>query len=65
MKLAQWLSANKTSQRVFAERIGVTQGRVSQICLAGCNNLRLIELIAKETSGQVTVADFMQSEAAE
>ena len=65
IRLAKWLKDNKISQRAFGERIGLTQGRVSQICLHGTDSLRMAKKIAEATQGEVAVEDCRSPEAAE
>jgi predicted XRE-type DNA-binding protein len=65
IRLAKWLKDNKISQRTFGEMVGLTQGRVSQICLNGTNSLRMAKKISEATDGALTIEDCFTPEAAE
>lgn len=65
MKLADWLQINGITQRAFAEQIGVTQGRISQICAAGTDSLSTASKIEEATQGAVTATECRQVSAAE
>ncbi len=65
IRLSKWLKDNKISQRTFGEMIGLTQGRVSQICLHGTDSLRTARKISEATEGALTIEDCFTPEAAE
>lgn len=58
MKLAEWLDKNGVTQADFGARIGVTQGRVSQICINGTDSVSITDKIVKETGGAVRRQDL-------
>lgn len=58
MKLAEWLEKNAVTQADFGTRIGVTQGRVSQICIFGTDSAAITDKIVKETGGAVRRQDL-------
>lgn len=65
--LGRYLTENKIKKSVFAGRIGVTPGRVSQLLQGkdGKPSLDLAALIERETGGAVSFKDwFDTSEAA-
>jgi DNA-binding transcriptional regulator YdaS (Cro superfamily) len=59
MKLGDWLRTHRITQDAFGARIGVTQGRVSQIVADGTNDLSTALAIQKETEGEVTVDELL------
>jgi len=66
MRLADWLAREELTQQRFAELIGLTQGRVSQICLRGCGDLNTARAIVMQTKGWVSYDDLVpETEAAE
>lgn len=58
MKLAEWLINNETSQSELARRLGVTQGRVSQLAAGALPSLELAKRIAVATGQKVKPQDF-------
>ena len=58
MKLAEWLTNSNTSQSELARRLGVTQGRVSQLVGGALPSLDLAKKIAAATGQKVTPRDF-------
>jgi 3,4-dihydroxy 2-butanone 4-phosphate synthase/GTP cyclohydrolase II len=58
MKLAEWLANSDTSQSELARRIGVTQGRVSQLVAGALPSLELANKIAAATGQKVRPQDF-------
>lgn len=58
MKLSEWLVNSGVSQSELARRIGVTQGRVSQLVAGGVPSLELAKKIAAATSNKVRPQDF-------
>ena len=58
MKLAEWLINSGTSQSDLARRLGVTQGRVSQIVGGALPSLDLANKIAAATGNKVRPQDF-------
>lgn len=59
MRLSDWLDQNDITQKAFAKRLGLTQGRISQVCTGGTDSLRLANRISDETSGQVAISDLV------
>ena len=59
MDLAGWLERTKTPRSAFARAVGVSPGRITQICEGDLPSLELAERIAKETAGAVTPNDFL------
>ena len=58
MKLSEWLANSGTSQSELARRLGVTQGRVSQLVAGALPALDLANKIAAATGNKVRPADF-------
>src|SRR6476619_6500997 len=58
MKLSEWLVNSGVSQSELARRIGVTQGRVSQLVTGGVPSLELAKKIAAATGNKVRPQDF-------
>jgi len=58
MKLSEWLANSGTSQSELARRLGVTQGRVSQLVAGAQPSLELANKIAAATGNKVRPADF-------
>ena len=58
MKLSEWLANSGTSQSDLARRLGVTQGRVSQLVAGALPSLDLANKIAAATGNKVRPADF-------
>ncbi len=58
MKLAEWLINSGTSQSELARRIGITQGRVSQLVAGAQPSLELAIKIAAATGDKVRPQDF-------
>lgn len=65
MRISEWLDKQGMTQAAFAARIGVSQGRISQICAVGTDSLSMAAKIAEATRGQVTVEECQRVEAAE
>ena len=59
MQLADWLKQSKTTRADFARAVGISPGRVTQICESEMPSLDLAERIAKSTGGAVTPNDFV------
>src|SRR5882724_1659742 len=59
MELSGWLERNKTPRSAFARAVGVSPGRITQICEGELPSLELAERIARETAGAVTPNDFL------
>ena len=62
MKLAEWLKRTGTTQAAFAEAIGVSQGRISQIVAGDAPSLEVAIRIEKATKGRVKPADLAARE---
>ena len=58
MKLSEWLVNSGTSQSELARRLGVTQGRVSQLVGGALPSLDLANKIAAATGNKVRAQDF-------
>ena len=58
MKLAEWLINSSTSQSELARRLGITQGRVSQLVAGAAPSLDLAMKIAAATNNKVRPQDF-------
>jgi 3,4-dihydroxy 2-butanone 4-phosphate synthase/GTP cyclohydrolase II len=58
MKLSEWLANSGTSQSELARRLGITQGRVSQLVAGALPSLELANKIAAATGNKVRPADF-------
>ncbi len=58
MKLSDWLINSNTSQSELARRLGVTQGRVSQLVGGALPSLELAKKIAAATGQKVKPQDF-------
>lgn len=59
MELGHWLERTRTARSAFARAVGVSPGRITQICEGERPSLELAERIAKETGGAVTPNDFL------
>ena len=60
MKLAEYLESNGIKRGEFAVRIGVSGGRVTQLCEdGGWPSREVAERITAETGGAVTADDFL------
>ncbi len=59
MDLSGWLGRTQTPRSAFARAVGVSPGRITQICEGELPSLELAERIAKETAGAVTPNDFV------
>ena len=58
MKLSEWLTNSGTSQSELARRLGITQGRVSQLVAGAQPSLELANKIAAATGNKVRPQDF-------
>lgn len=58
MKLSLWLANSGTSQSELARRLGITQGRVSQLVAGAQPSLELANRIAAATGNKVRPQDF-------
>ena len=59
MKLADWLKHSGTARSAFARAIGVSPGRITQLCEGERPSMDLADRIARETGGAVTPNDFV------
>jgi 3,4-dihydroxy 2-butanone 4-phosphate synthase/GTP cyclohydrolase II len=59
MELSGWLERTRTPRSAFARAVGVSPGRITQICEGELPSLELAERIARETAGAVTPNDFL------
>jgi len=63
MKLSEYLSQRRITRRDFAAKIGVSNGRITQLCDgSGWPSRDVAERIAVETGGDVTADDFLRIE---
>jgi 3,4-dihydroxy 2-butanone 4-phosphate synthase/GTP cyclohydrolase II len=58
MKLARWLDRNEITQAELARRLGITQGRVSQILAGAAPSLDLAIKIEAVTTGKVLAREL-------
>jgi len=58
MKFSEWLANSGTSQSELARRLGITQGRVSQLVAGALPSLDLANRIAATTGNKVRAQDF-------
>lgn len=66
MKLAAYLKSAGIKRRDFARSVGVSNGRITQLCEeAGWPSREVAERIARETGGLVTADDFLRFDGAE
>lgn len=65
MRLDEYLRTREIKQDEFAQRIGVTQGRVSQIARLGIDTADIIAKIVEATNGEVAASDLRKTEAAQ
>lgn len=65
MKLDEFLRREEITQEAFGKKLGLTQGRVSQIIRNGTNSLRVATKIEKLSGGRVSTREVMKLEAAE
>lgn len=65
MKLADWLKAQrpKMTQDTFGMKVGLTQGRISQIIKNGTSDLGTAIRIQDATGGDVTLRDLLPDRA--
>jgi 3,4-dihydroxy 2-butanone 4-phosphate synthase / GTP cyclohydrolase II len=61
MKLAAWLANSGVSQSELARRLGISQGRVSQLAAGANPSLELAMRIAAATGNKVSPQDFKDS----
>src|SRR5215510_9497176 len=59
MELSGWLERTKMPRSAFARAVGVSPGRITQLCEGDLPSLELAERIARETGGAVTPNDFL------
>src|ERR1044071_9169535 len=59
MQLSDWLKQSKTTRADFARGVGISAGRITQICEGEMPSLDLAERIAQVTGGAVTPNDFV------
>lgn len=65
MQLGAFLKKFGKTQGEFANEIGVTQGRVSQLLQGDDPSIKLIRKIKIASGGKVTERDWVKAEAAE
>lgn len=59
MRLDHWLDETDTTQADLAARVGLTQGRISQIIREGTNSILTARRISEATGGQVPVDELL------
>lgn len=59
MKLADWLETRKMTQDAFGSKVGLTQGRISQIVAKGTRDIGTAMRIQRATDYEVTLADLL------
>ncbi len=59
MRLSEWLEHSGTTQDAFGIKIGVTQGRVSQIVRNGTRDFLMIQRIHRATNKKVLPEDLL------
>lgn len=64
MTLTEWLATHEVRQAAFAEKVGLTQGRISQIAANGTRDMPTAMRISDATGGEVTLSDLLPREAA-
>lgn len=66
MKLADWLKAQtpRMTQDAFGMKVGLSQGRISQIIKNGTSDLATAIRIQDATGGDVTLRDLLPDRAA-
>jgi 3,4-dihydroxy 2-butanone 4-phosphate synthase/GTP cyclohydrolase II len=62
MKLSTWLAQSNTSQTALSRRLGISQGRISQIIAGETPSFDLAMKISKATAGRVQPGDFQQDD---
>jgi transcriptional regulator with XRE-family HTH domain len=65
MRFPEWLKQSGMTQEAFAAKVGVTQGRISQIIQGKPPSWKLAAKIKEATGGEVSADDFLALEAAE
>jgi len=65
MHLSDWISQQGLTQREFADRVDVTQGRIAQLLFGDTPSWALALRIRNETQGQVALEDWVPTIAAE
>jgi len=61
MLLSDWFKkpGNKMTQSALGEKVGVTQGRISQIALKGTRDFPMIRKIVEATNHDVTADELL------
>ncbi len=60
MTLSEWLTKADLRQEDFGKRVGLSQGRISQIVKEGTTSLRTALAIERETDGEVTLRELLR-----
>jgi transcriptional regulator with XRE-family HTH domain len=58
MQFAEWFRSSGLTQQAFADRVGVTQGRIAQLLDGDAPSLALAIKIMDATGGAVTPNDW-------
>lgn len=62
MRLIDWFETQQgLTQKAFADRVGVTQGRIGHLLRGDQPSMKLAARILKATGGKVTPNDFLSS----
>lgn len=62
MRLEIYLEQTRQTQDAFARKVGLTQGRISQIIRGGTNDAKTARTIERATGGQVSLAELLPPE---
>lgn len=62
MRLGQYLEQTGQTQQAFASKVGLTQGRISQIVRGGTNDAKTARSIERATDGAVTLAELIPAD---
>lgn len=62
MRLGKYLEQTGQTQQAFAQKVGLTQGRISQIIRGGTNDATTARAIERATDGAVTIAELIPPE---
>lgn len=61
MRLTDYLATHEITQQAFAERVGCTQGRISQLIAGALPSFELARTIAAVSDGEVSMQDWPES----
>ena len=63
MTLREWLKSENITQDDLAEKLNITQGRVSQIVKSGTGNFKIAVAISDLSNGAVSIQNLAVGEA--